>query len=168
VSETEGFVWSARHLVWTLDGGRTWREITPPLADDAVRIDFVTFRDNARGWALLSSTSPQGDSAILTLASTLDRGVSWVVKQVPLSDTDAQGYSGRAAASFVDSGLGWVMLRLASSSSASVGALYATADGGNTWARLPIPPAGDPILFTSTKDGWIAGGPGGGRTLRHP
>jgi hypothetical protein len=159
VSGGDGFVWSTRHVVWTPDGGRTWSDITPLLPNAAVRIDFVAFQDNTNGWALLSSPSRQGTD--VALASTSDRGATWVMKQVPLSEIDEQMYSGRAAASFVDSSVGWIMLRLGSSSNASIGTLFATADSGNTWTRLPDPPAGDPILFTSAKDGWIAGGPGG-------
>src|ERR1017187_308951 len=62
---------------------------------------------------------------------------------------------------FADALHGWIMLRATSSSNFSLGMLFATLDGGITWSKLPDPPIGEAVYFSSPTDGWLAGGPNG-------
>jgi len=131
--------------------------IAPPLgATD--RLAYLAMRDAATSWALVSNPV---DGPRLRVLSTADGGGTWRTKVISLAGADARGYSGQGVVTFADALHGWVLLQLSSSPAFSRGALYGTADGGETWIRMPAPPAAGEIAFRSVRDGWIAGGAGG-------
>ncbi len=77
----------------------------------------------------------------------------------PLPATEPP-YGGEATLDFVSLEVGWVSLRLESSSNFSRGALYGTKDGGVTWTLLSVP-IGEPVRFLDVGTGWTAGGAAG-------
>jgi hypothetical protein len=54
----------------------------------------------------------------------------------------------------------WVVVSLQSGTSFSRGLLFFSQDGGATWTRL-VAPLGEPVKFSSSDRGWMAGGPAG-------
>ncbi len=143
---------AARNRVFrTSSAGLEWREITPP---GTLTIHGVFFLDREHGWMLRASAA-----GALEMARSGDGGESWTAAAFGLSEEDASAFGGPAAIDFVDPSHGWAMLRRTSSSNFSFGMLFATADGGATWVKLPNPPLGDPVRFSSQRDGWLAGGP---------
>lgn len=156
ISPGSGWALAAGRLFWTSDNGQNWDEITP--GNNQQPVSKVFFLDAKTGWAILPWISDAGTS--ITVASTRNGGKSWQNVRVAL-DSIAQGrrVGGIASVSFVDAQQGWLILHLTSSSNFSIGAALHTADGGLTWTALPSPPAAGNIAFTSSLDGWMAGGP---------
>jgi hypothetical protein len=161
VTPAAGWALTDQHLMWTSDAGQDWKDITPagPLPQS---LDGVFFLDENAGWVVLSGADSTSLGSSLQLAVTNDGGAAWQFH--PLTVVEAQvldSYTGIVSLNFVDNAHGWMMIRLASSSNFSLGMLFATADGGATWAQLPSPPIGNRIRFTTVQDGWLAGGAGG-------
>ena len=142
---------------WALQGNRLlrrnggtglWAEITPP---GVTRIRGVTFADSARGFLV----SAENDGT-LTLHKTADGGQTWEAAPLPLPAVDV----GAVYLDFVDSQTGWITLKMVSSSNFSIGRLFATTDGGQTWEERSIP-LGEPVTFEDARHGWVGGGPMG-------
>lgn len=160
ITSKEGYVWSTRRLFKTLDGGQTWSEVTPPLPSSDNRLVSAVFLNSGHGWVLLSGSSKDG-TVELYLASTHDSCKSWDVSLIPLIDRDVRAFSGNISVSFADPLHGWLLMKFATSSNFSFGALYRTTDGGTKWNRLPDPPSGGRIRYSSPDHGWLVGGPVG-------
>jgi photosystem II stability/assembly factor-like uncharacterized protein len=159
-----GWALAGQHLLWTSDNGATWRDLAPvDLSRNS--IDGAFFLDPLRGWIVFASrtSSPQEERSV-SVASTTDGGQHWQTHVVMTSQLGKYApYSGESSIFFVDQWHGWLTTRLASSSNFSIGHLFATEDGGQTWFSLPDPPSADRVFFTSDSHGWLAGGPGGDR-----
>jgi hypothetical protein len=160
ISSGSGWALAGHRLYWTSDNGQSWDDITP--GDKQQPVSKAFFIDTKTGWAILSGDD--GAVASITIASTRNGGRSWHNTQVAL-DTIAQGrrVGGVASVFFEDSQQGWLILHLSSSSNFSIGAALHTEDGGSTWTVLPSPPAAGNIIFITSQDGWMAGGPAGGQ-----
>jgi len=152
-----GWILADNHLLWTSSAGSDWSDITPAPTDRKIFAAF--FSDISNGWILRSGAN----TGTLELARTDDGGGNWSTSDFPISREDAASFSGKAWVDFVDAANGWVMLRRISSSNFSFGTLFATSDGGASWTKLPTPPIGDAIRFTTATHGRLAGGPDGQR-----
>jgi hypothetical protein len=156
IAPGSGWALAAGRLFWTSDNGQNWDDITPGYGQQPIIKAF--FFDAKTGWAILSGSDGAGTS--ITVASTRNGGKSWQNAQVAV-DSIAQGrqFGGVASVSFADAEQGWLILHLSSSSNFSIGAALHTTDGGSTWTALPTPPAAGNIVFITSQDGWMAGGP---------
>jgi photosystem II stability/assembly factor-like uncharacterized protein len=164
LTEDEGWLLLGQKLYWTRDGGRTWSNITPapfsnpPIANGKSEASFgatsgVFFLDTRRGWFVGKDASGR-----YTTARTADAGVTWETRSMALfSPGDADGYVASLHLYFLDAQTGWLVARRATSSAFDIGALFKTADGGDTWTRQSIP-IGDPVYFATADMGWVAGG----------
>ncbi len=157
--------WAAtnQELFWTSDGGAQWKDITPRGKSNE-GIASVFFVDASAGWVLLARAGHENSrtnvrETFFELASTANSGQSWTVKPLDFPDPEpSRGLSGDAWVDFVDAQHGWVLVRMNSNTSLSMGVLRSTEDGGKTWKSLGVPAAG-PIRFVTQKDGWMEGGP---------
>ncbi len=157
LTSDEGWVLGDRHLFWTNSAGEKWVEITPQDLGTSTILNAF-FIDRAMGWVVTLQDDLKSESdSVLELSTTTDGGQTWSKK--PLATLSGDGI-GSVSVDFTDVQNGWVMTRLASNSNFNRGLLLATTDGGQTWNKLPAPPAGNPVNFTSATDGWIVGGPG--------
>lgn len=151
-------------LLETEDGGESWR-VRRPVTEDALQDVFFT--DERTGFVVCvrSVYSPMkvGEPRSYLLKTT-DGGETWVrVDVVGAGEDDLQ----LARVRFADSRRGWVF--------GEEGALYATEDGGATWARLRVPTR-HLLLGAQLSDGgraWLVGAgqtilqtPDGGATWR--
>jgi probable HAF family extracellular repeat protein len=158
-----GWASTDSELFWTVDLGMHWKNISPPMAVPE-SIASVFFLNESMGWVLLSAWDPNSDSPRFDVASTTDAGSSWSITQInmaPQNFGELLGPGGRI--DFVDSVHGWVNLDAAGSSNFRPGVLLATQDGGKTWhgvSSRTYPGFAGAIRFVTTKDGWLAGGPG--------
>ncbi len=164
LSERFGWALTELNLAKTEDGGATWTAITPASTPaDAIR--GVFFLDPTHGWVV--SSSQTGVPVSLVSLRTTDGGRTWAASTIaPPSDDHELSTGAPASVQFVDAANGWVLERLVSGSSFSVGRLYRTADGGATWTELPEPPTGGTIRFQAGSNGWLAGGPLGDKLFR--
>ncbi len=147
----QGWALRAEQLLWTADGGATWKDLTPPAAGGSALLS-ADFLDAGHGWLAIQSSSDGG----LSVLATTDGGASWQSAPLPLS----ADLVGRVSLDFIDAQNGWAAVQFPSSSIFSQGTLFRTSDGGQTWTQLSLP-IGDPVRFVDAQHGWVAGGAGG-------
>ncbi|HEV2708278.1 MAG TPA: YCF48-related protein [Pyrinomonadaceae bacterium] len=134
-------------LLATEDGGRNWRARRPPT-EDALR--DVYFSDERTGWLVCERSIYQlkeVDEPRSYLLRTTDGGENWQRVEPAGQDVDAR-LTGMV---FADETRGFVFGEL--------GALYATADGGRTWARRRVPTKRLLLdaAFVGSRHGWLVG-----------
>jgi photosystem II stability/assembly factor-like uncharacterized protein len=151
ITSQVGWVLLGDRLLITEDGAIHWREIPPDLRGAAI-LD-VAFLDAVSGWLVALRSEPVSE-AQLSIYQTSDGGTTW--NAYPLS-VPAQGIAA-AYLDFVDAQTGWLVFKMVSGSSFSLGELYVTLDGGITWERRSAP-MGEPATFIDAQHGWMTGGP---------
>jgi hypothetical protein len=147
-------------LFWTADDGASWKDVTPAQGG----IQAVTFIDGSSGRLIVADG--EAPSLSYTLAYTADGGESWGSKALALPGLDA--LPAPVTSIFMgwrDPQQGWLVFKLATGSNFSLGMLFVTADGGDTWAARSIP-LGEPAYFVTEALGWVAGGPAGDQLYR--
>ncbi len=167
ISANKGFTIADGKLVETSNAGVTWREITPSqnqlqnaassgkLAQAAApQISAQQFLDAQHGFAIDRNWGEP------MLWRTLSGGTRWQALALPFAQF-GQLEVGVINMHFTDAKNGWVMAREPSSSNFSFGRLYATQNGGETWAELARPPAAGQLKFASQSRGWLLGGADG-------
>jgi photosystem II stability/assembly factor-like uncharacterized protein len=154
------------HVVYTSDGGSTWKDVTPPEAEAASgeqknAIGF--FQDAQTAWV----TYGYSGFIIPTQAfvwHTADGGVSWQSSH----SLDTIGFSENFSPSdlfFVGGQAGWLLAHVGAGMNHDYVVLYHSTDGGITWKRLIDPDIDAGIqfchktgmLFTDAKHGWLTG-----------
>jgi photosystem II stability/assembly factor-like uncharacterized protein len=126
-------------LVYTDDGGETWRRQRAPSRLELIHIDFVS---DKRGWIV-------GDGG--TILFTRDGGQSWTKQNAGVNTTLYH-------VDFRDDRNGWVI--------GERGMLLRTADGGETWTLVPtnVKVTLLSVQFLNDDEGWAIGR--GGTILR--
>jgi hypothetical protein len=151
VAPAQGWLLFDQRVYWTNNDGLEWRDITPAQAN----IEAVTFLDDSQGRAILS------DGSTYTLASTHDGGDSWDLTSLDLPGlAESPEPVGAVYIGWRDAMHGWLVFKLATGSNFSLGLLFVTSDGGETWQAREIP-LGEPAYFVTEQLGWVAGGPAG-------
>ncbi|RME57747.1 DUF1906 domain-containing protein, partial [Candidatus Parcubacteria bacterium] len=164
LASEEGWVLLDHHLYWTYDDGQSWVEITPSdMASPA--ITEVSFLDTQYG-GVVSASAGQDGQVHYTLYQTRDGGASWKTISLSLfAPNDPASLAAALHLFWLDKQHGWLVIKRATSSNFSLGTLFKTADGGNTWNKLNIP-IGEPVVFVNEHDGWLAGGAAGNELYR--
>jgi len=162
LSAEAGWALVENRLLWTQDGGQSWQEITP-LLSAAAEILEVRFLDVRSGW-LVQQALASDQTGELGLLRTQDGGGTWEALPLPVPAGEALAIEA-AHLDFIDDNTGWLAVKLKSGSSFSLGRLWATQDGGNTWEEISLP-LGEPVKFLDAGRGWVAGGPAGGELYR--
>lgn len=160
-SAQDAWVLAGDALLRTVDGGVTWRAVTPPemVLDGPAAATFV---DAASGWLAVMGEV----SGMVTLAATVDGGQRWQMRSHQLlAPNDPAGRASAISMHWLDSMTGWLMVRQLTSSNFSLGTLFATQDGGLTWQRRSLP-GGEPVVFVTDRTGWTAGGASGDTLYR--
>jgi photosystem II stability/assembly factor-like uncharacterized protein len=155
----QGMLASGGSTFRTLDGGRHWQAVALPAS---ARGQQPAFADVRHGWVW--DPSPAG------LLATDDGGAHW--RRLAAAGLPATPTAPRLLG-FHDAQHGWL---------ADGGVLYGTADGGRTWAALPLSaPAGEgtnlgplsvardgrgQLLVSDQGAGWVAATGDGGATWR--
>ncbi len=126
-------------LVYTDDGGETWRRQRAPSRLELIHVDFVS---DKRGWIV-------GDGG--TILFTRDGGQSWTQQKAPVSGTFYH-------VDFRNDKKGWIV--------GERGVLLRTIDGGETWTTVPTNVQATllSVRFLNDDDGWAIGR--GGTILR--
>ena len=154
---------SERILV-TEDGGAHWIDVTPLdqtllMSTDATALAF--FLDVDHAWATFGQ-EPYGSPDEVPIWRTSDGGASWSASPLPEIASLIETYNPYHFF-FLDENHGWFMAALGGGMQKVYSAIYATSDGGATWARTLDPytdievqsfdKAG--MVFADSMHGWI-------------
>lgn len=128
-----GWATSSHGLLWTQDGGKYWKDITPKssLGFDSIRDIF--FLDGRHGWVLFAKYGepvPKFD-----LAATDDTGSTWSITHVAIPENEGNLAAGGRIA-FADARHGWMVLDIATSSAFHSGTLVLTVNGAHPIGML--------------------------------
>ncbi len=132
-------------ILLTSDGGETWRSARHGTGN-RTHLFGMDFLDDREGWA----------AGLGGVWHTTDAGESW--SALGEESAGSGGSVGGRALHFVDSRNGWLAGQHAN--------FWRTRDGGETWARVPLPqpekaPEHPPFLFGMTwvnaSEGWVVG-----------
>jgi photosystem II stability/assembly factor-like uncharacterized protein len=155
-----GWALSMRRVLWTDNGGTSWKDITPPASTEAA-ISSVFFLDPNRGWVLLAQGEPDvSNGTSFEIAATGDGGSRW--STMPLTVPGGTGFAHAGIVTFADSFHGWLGLQAGmNTSTMDVGELLVTDDGGKTW-RATVNRGKDsfhvgPMLMVTPQFGWAVG-----------
>lgn len=118
--------------VWrTTDGGQTWESAAVPEGGPSE----ITFIDAQHGWMLQGRGAGAGSEGVAILR-TIDGGASWTEAAVTQGTADAPPLQCiKSGISFVTPLDGWV----AGDCAGGAPYLYASHDGGTTWAQVSLP-----------------------------
>lgn len=158
VSPTQGWALVDERLLWTDDGGASWRDVTPAQLETAHLLDAL-FPDENQGWV----AGLVGEE--LVVVRTQDGGRSWRASRLPGERGEGEAIPLQAHLEAVDARTVFLALKLPSGSSFSRGQLYASADGGASWERRNLP-LGEAVAFVDPLNGWTAGGARGDERYR--
>lgn len=157
LTPAQGWALVAGRLLWTEDGGGSWRDISPAALDRG-RILGAAFRAPGDGW--MAVQSPAGNQPVALQVLRTQDGVTWQAVPFPQLPAEEAGSIESAYFDLRDGSSASLVLKLQSSSSFSLGRLFVTGDGGQTWQERTIP-LGEPVKFQDALHGWTAGGPTG-------
>jgi photosystem II stability/assembly factor-like uncharacterized protein len=159
-----------QHILFTSDGGATWKDcspqaalLTPPASGWAATAYFASAET---AWALYAGRAPQESQTALVAWRTQDGGKTWEPgAPLDLSGLQQNDYHSPSDLGFFDAQHGWVLVHLGVGMSHDYVALFTTADGGKTWQRVVDPDRQSGLmacyksaaLFTSASHGWISG-----------
>ena len=158
LTNNSGWVLLDKQLFWTSNAGQTWAEIAPSIPPAAL-VQDVEFKDANTGWIIWMTPNSEG-SAEFQLARTTDNGITWTIRSLSLFEPgEIPSNAEKAEMGWFDAQRGWISVKQNSGSNFSLGILFTTSDGGNTWDRSTLPIA-DKIYFSNPQMGWTVGGPG--------
>lgn len=158
------------YVLFTNDGGRSWQNRAPketlsnPPGQGLSAIAF--FDANGRAWVVYAESFPRQplpEKLVVWRASGF--GQAWQAGgEVALTGLRAEFFLPDML-EFVDEQHGWLMARLGAETNRGHIAIFATADGGQTWQRALDPERNPELMacpktglaFSDPKNGWLAG-----------
>ncbi len=168
------------HILRTLDGGLTWRDVTPPEGAYAPGGLFALDENTAWATKNIPLSCYAGDrgyepdcnlpihQAVRTgvIWKTVDGGQNWQPSQPFLIDYElgrARGYYPRSI-QFVDALHGWALIHYDIQRYTLPYTIYRTQDGGLTWERVFstewMAAYATFMVFTDPLNGWLGGNSG--------
>lgn len=171
ISETTGWAIGGLpgvgdHVLRTIDGGKTWSDVTPPeLAPTGdLRLSAEGFFQSTETAWVTYDNQDRLVPATPVVWWTLDGGKSWAASQ-PLDVTNLAEVYLISDLQFVDSQNGWLLAHVGAGMNHDYVVLFHSADGGQTWQRLldPFTDGGiqscykNTLLFADPLNGWLTG-----------
>lgn len=151
----------------TLDGGRTWRDVTPAPVLAQVKpspsVSAAFFKDGEHAWIAYGSQDPWPSGVPAVVWATSDAGQTWISSQpLALNDVPLE-FVVPADLGFSDQSHGWLMLHLGNDMNHDYAAIFTTDDAGQTWQRVVDPVRGNldmacsktGLAFTTPEKGWL-------------
>jgi photosystem II stability/assembly factor-like uncharacterized protein len=148
----------------TQDGGKTWKDVTPPqpapaTGDKAIAIGY--FQDASTAWVIYGSELVP-PPAYLYFWVTHDGGATW--RSSAIDTSISTEYFTPLFIDFADAMHGWLLIYLGAGMSHNYVVLLGTTDGGLTWNTLVTPQDSNEIqacpkssmVFFDAQNGWLA------------
>ncbi len=155
------------HVLFTSDGGTTWKDVTPPETQpvsDTLKASVGFFQDARTAWVTYFNGPGYPVISNPVVWHTTDGGASWTASQ-PLDVTGLSEIYVPSALQFVGGQDGWLLVHVGVGMNHDYVVLYRSADGGATWSRI-IDPYTDggiqscsktSMVFTDATHGWLTG-----------
>lgn len=161
--------WGSSHVLITVDGALSWRDVTPPALAPAGRhlAAAAAFVDEFHAWVVYVDMLNRHCSVPIQVWRTADAGETWQRSSALV--LGAAPVFTLLGMSFVDTETGWLFAAVGCMSDPGQRALFRTVDGGETWEKLPLAKPGDGDLLAA--GGWkvrFAGQQTGMATPRDP
>jgi photosystem II stability/assembly factor-like uncharacterized protein len=145
-SETRGWAIGGEedpgdHIFYTVDGGNTWVDVTPPELNPSMgepkKAAFAFFMDKTTAWVTYYNQDrfEVPDSPVVWY--TTDGGESWEVS-FPLRPLSMDHYT-PIFLHLIDQNTGWFMVAVGVGMSHQYTVVYKTKDGGFSWAMIHDP-----------------------------
>lgn len=145
-------------ILRTVDGGRTWYDLTPPGNPPIGYSSTLAVVDGLHAWLLL----PNADYFTGGLWRTSDGGLNWDVIQVPFGGGSLQ---------FLDESTGRMLADRGAAAGSQAVELFQSADGGRNWtsvftndpsrpgaaSSLPLGGIKTGMTFLDASSGWVTG-----------
>ena len=154
------------HILITQDGGKSWRDVSPPeplqTGDPDAKKAHAFFLDDQTAWVTYSTR----DSFLIPdetwIWFTQDGGANWEARGgFPMSGMEE--FFTISDLFFIDRDNGWLLAGVGAGMSHYYASLYRTADGGANWERIADPSGENPLqlcaktgmAFGDSFTGWI-------------
>jgi photosystem II stability/assembly factor-like uncharacterized protein len=125
------YSWDAK-ILWTMDSGKTWKNVSPPTPTGYSNVPSVSFVDADIAIAVYSkSFMPKSLNTEITIRRTTDSGQTWQTGDtIPLNHPPLMRIR---QIMMVDSQNGWMLGEGGAAMGKSSITLFATQDGGYHW-----------------------------------
>ncbi len=158
------------HVLYTTDGGSTWKDVTPPEteAEGDAKAAAAFFQDAKTAWVTYGINGGTPVPTQPVVWHTSDGGATWQASQ-PLDVTGLAEIYVPSNLQLVDGKDGWLLVHVGVGMMHDYVAIYRTNDSGTTWTRI-IDSDNDGgiqsctknfMLFTDANHGWLTGDCGG-------
>ena len=160
---------STQHVLYTTDGGNSWKDVTPPEPapeQGSFKRASAAFFDSENAWVAFGSNASSSTNFVVW--HTQDAGATWQASQ-PLELPADSPPPFPDYLQFIDLQHGWMLTHLGAGMMHDYVALFRTTDGGATWQRVMDPNTSSDIqsfgktglVFADENTGWMTRDPGG-------
>jgi len=149
IYQGHGWVLTGGRLLVTADGGQSWEQHSP----SSIQVSAVAYTPSGDTWLVGRDT----ELGQLQVGRANIGSDDWSFYPFPEEDYDLEHSIALIHIEALDRSSAYLVYKLVSSSSFSIGRLFLTQDGGQTWQERSIP-IGEEVHFQSLNDGWTAGG----------
>lgn len=153
VNEITGWILKDNKLLRTVDGGNSWKDVSPCSFDinDKYSMGKCFYNDNT-AWISL------GSNGKLAVYNTTDGGSHWDKTLLPT--TENWEYPGGQSISFINLMDGYILVDSDPALGTMYKAIYKTNDGGKSWKRISnisenIASYPTGMKFKNMEEGWI-------------
>jgi hypothetical protein len=164
VKEYVSYCNDAGHILHTLDGSRSWQDVTPPEPGPLEAQNYKQaagyFLDAVTGWVVFYSSGytayPSQPDGVWR---TGDGGLTWELSRFWQTNSDLLGGTTirEPEFTFIDPQHSWLLLETHIAMGSYADALYQTVDGGQSWQLLTVEthfPNNGGINFIDLQHGW--------------